>query len=147
MRISDIEFYEDIDELPIWRKQEASNYALMANFCAPTIESINDRMAQMDGHLGRAYKFIEAKDNDNALEAIQELFKARINLSHAFNENFSKTDYNTLIAACYLKAIKGNDYKIKGKSDIEKASKELSQFSSKELSQKIEDVKKKLKLN
>lgn len=147
MRITDVDFYDDIESLPIWRKQEASNYALMANFCSPTIEGINDRFAQMDAHLGRAYQFIEANNNEAAMEAVQEMYKARVNLSHAFNENFLKTDYTALIGTCYIKSVKGEKAKIESKEDFDQYTKILEQLPTKELEQKLSEVKKKLKLN
>lgn len=148
MRLSDFDFYEDIDDLPIWKKQEASNYALLANFCEPSIEGINSRMAQMDGHLARVHQFLEANDYEKAKEAVSEMYKARVNLSVTFSSNVSKTSYDTLIAACYVREIKGK--KVSDKKDLnelKKISTLLESLSTKELLQKIESLKKKLTIN
>ena len=146
--ITHFEFYEDIDELPIWKKQEASNYALMANFCEPSIEGINGRLSQFDSHFGRLYGFIESNDIDKAKEAISELYKSRVNLSIAFNENMSKTHYDTLIGACYVSHIKGVKVsEKKDSSELKRIAEMLSDSPSKELSSKIQDIKKKLTLN
>jgi len=147
MRINDIDFLDDIEDLPIWRKQKANNYALQANFSEPTIEGINSRMSQQDGYMTRLDSFLQKGDLNKAKEEMNEMKKARINLHQSFNDSFEGTSYDCLIGACFVRAIKGEEQKIETLRDVEECSKLLKKLPSKDLKKAIEVVKKKLKIN
>lgn len=147
LQITDIEFFDDIEDLLIWRKQKANNYAFQANYSAPTLEEMNNRMAQLDGHILRVNSFLEQKNFEKAKTEFEELKKSRLNIYHTMRESFDGTSFDALIGACFLKSIKGQKAKIESDSDIKEYAERLKKVPANQLAHKIEQIKKKLRLS